>query len=123
MIESSLRQVGSVHSVALKAKDDPGRPYSFQVYLGTDSENVPRSGFSNFTEAGVVVKQRYAGLEPDTVYNVYVVCSNDYPVFPEVLDDREVVSIEVRTEVAPPVRPLTLNSAAGLAILGCLWLF
>jgi histone deacetylase 6 len=102
---------GHFYAVLMSADNDPGKPRSTQIANSLNSLNLPVQSTSLTTIAGVSFNVTFTDLTQLTEYNIYATCGNDYPVFPTLLDDAKVVSINWKTEEKPAPRPLNTNSA------------
>jgi histone deacetylase 6 len=108
-------------AVLMETQADPGTPSSIQIESSLNALNVPVRNVSLATEAGVPFNVSFNGLSPLTEYSIYTTCGNAYPVFPELLDDTKVVSINWITDPKPDPKPLNTDSAswvvAGVVVL------
>ena len=105
VFSAELEKPGYIHSVAIKEDLDPGVPYSSQVALGLDASNLPALHQQAESPATIT----FEDLDSDSHYNVYVVCSNKYPGFPDL--NEEVATINWKTDTRPAPTLLDINSA------------
>jgi len=115
-VQSELLRSGYVYSVVVAKDQNYGVPSSYQIYKGTDSQNKPLLSKSSPANAGVTLSTTFSELNFETEYNLYFTCSNNYPVFPDLLRDSKVVPLNFKTKTTPPPTPLNINSSTYLAV-------
>lgn len=109
IITAQLKEDGKIYATLIPVSKDPGVPYSFQVYSGHNSRNVPVLHQNVTALASKTTTVEFLDLEPSTDYNMYVICANIYPMYPELLDDIGLIKLNRKTGEMPDKRSLNLT--------------
>lgn len=113
---AGLAEDGKILSI-LELSDETSRfPFAFQIYEGTNAKNEPALSIKSKTSGGITVNSTYSSISQNTRYNLHIICVNDYPIFPEVLDNSKMVTIQWTTPKKPAPTPLNINSAVCLIL-------
>ena len=108
-VNAALVEDGSVYAVLTNFDL---QPFAFQVYLGLDATNKPVSSYNSTVLAGNSVNLTFENLLPNTEYIIYLICSNDYPGYPDLLNDANLVKLVWNTLPDPPFPSLQINFSA-----------
>ncbi|CAG9322608.1 unnamed protein product [Blepharisma stoltei] len=120
IINSELTVDGNIYAIAIPRTNDPGIPYSFQVYNGYNLNNRPEIAANVSVSANEHVNLTIGNLTAATNYSLYVICTNNYPVYPDILDDSYLISLNWTTADSPDKRSLNLTvSSASFIIASC----
>jgi len=115
-VQAVMPAAGHFYAVLMKSDGDPGKPRSLQISEYLNALNVPVQGVNFDTKASVSFNVTFSELTQLTEYNIYATCGNNYPVFPDMLDDTKVVSINWKTDQKPSPRPLNTDFAAWMLL-------
>lgn len=116
-IRAALEQDGSIYAVLVK---EDNQPFAYQVYKGLDYQNKPVVNSVAPATAGDDVYIIFNNLLPNTTYNVFLICTNAYPGYPDLLNDANLVKLTWETLPDPVLPALFVNSSFLLSIF---WLF
>ncbi|CAG9324854.1 unnamed protein product [Blepharisma stoltei] len=117
---AALENDGYIYSILELTNTSKKVPYSFQVFNGNNYANKPAMSIKAQATAGVAVNSTYSSLSQYTQYTLNVICTNTYPIFPDVAYDSGVATIIHITPKKPNPTPLNINSAAILPLLAFL---
>ena len=108
-LSAKLEEDGFIYAVALVADSDPGVPYSFQVFHGTDAWNRPTISVNTAAFEYTIANFSFLQLNQNTSYVIYVICGNNNPGFPQLLKDSSIVKIEWTTGLKPQPIPFSID--------------
>lgn len=97
-----LDDYGFAYGVAVPKNTNLGKPKPFQISRRLNNFNMPHRG--NYTEASekfTPFTLYIQGLEPDTVYNLYVTAGSAHPGYPDLMSDSQTQMLEFTTLKAP----------------------
>jgi hypothetical protein len=57
---ASLREEGKIYAIAIKADDDPAKPYSYELTEGIDGANRPTKNLYEHVEANVLANMTFS---------------------------------------------------------------
>jgi hypothetical protein len=110
---ASLRQDGVIQAVISESENSP---FAFQVSLALDYLNRrtlhQRVQVKAFENNYLVFDQ----LSPNTSYFVFLICSNLYPAFPDLMSDANLVKLSCATDEEPQLPSLKIESSVILGI-------
>ena len=108
-VGAALNQGGYLFGIAVPSLNDTGTPLAFQVAAGLDAANR----VANFEFALVQIETdsnlTFTNLVADSDYNIYIVCGNLIPKFPQLSSD--VVLITWKTDMKPAPTLLKISGS------------
>jgi hypothetical protein len=116
-VAAKLELNGTLYAVAVSAAQDLGAASSDQIVAGLDSSNRRSLQIVQPMVADQLTNFTFSSLKSSSDYNLYIVCSNSLPVFPEVSD--EVFTINWKTDSSPAKEAVITDAGvwAGLSWL------
>lgn len=112
-VEVSLVNEGMVYAVLT---ENSTQPYAFQVYLGLDSTNKQLVNNNISASAGEIEFISFTDLLANTTYNVYLICTNEYPGYPDLMNDANLVKLTFTTLQDPVLPSLFISVSQFLCI-------
>jgi hypothetical protein len=106
-----LEEDGYIFAIALLADNDPGTPFAFQVMMGNDKWNRPALRSFTNASAGEIAEVEFTNVQYNTSYNIYVICTNNYPGHLGMMKDSQVGVIGWTTQDHPAPMPFSLDFA------------
>ena len=117
-LAASLVEDGFIFAIAILTSADPGRPFSFQIYTGTDKWNRPALPVGVEAFGKVPVNFTITPVAPNSAYDIYVVCSNNYPGYLQLANDSSIVAITWTTEVKPLPQAFSIEASLVICLIG-----
>ena len=111
-IGASLVEDGMIYAVITTGSS---QPFAFQVYLGLDSTNKPLENLNIAVLSGIEVNLFFGNLLANTTYNAFLICANNYPGYPDLLSDANLVMLTFNTLPNPILPSLQINSSKKLS--------
>ena len=119
-VQASLVEDGEVYAII---SESPAQPYSFQVYLGLDSTNKPIANNNATVSSGDPTNINFVSLNQNTTYYVFFICTNNYPGYPDLLSDQNLVQLTFSTLPEPVLPSLKINNSPCMALSLVILLF
>ena len=120
-LAGALVEAGYLFGIAVPAVNDTGTPLGYQVAAGLDSANREAKKDYKKVELKTVGNLTFSNLQNDVNYNVYVVCGNLVPGFPQVSEN--VTFIRWKTDSAPAADLLQVDFDGWLGLVGWVLIF
>lgn len=112
-VQACLVEDGAVYAVLTESLQEP---YAFQVFFGLDSSNRPTPYDSASLAAGVPGNLTFSDLSPQTNYTLYLICTNNYPGYPDLLSDANLVKLTWNTLPDPALPSLYIDYSQWISI-------
>eukprot|EP01017_Pseudomicrothorax_dubius_P002330 TRINITY_DN10026_c0_g1_i2.p1 TRINITY_DN10026_c0_g1~~TRINITY_DN10026_c0_g1_i2.p1 ORF type:complete len:572 (+),score=94.11 TRINITY_DN10026_c0_g1_i2:553-2268(+) len=114
-LAGQLDNYGWLYAVAIKANETYSMPTSYQIANALNASNVPAPwACVEVTQAYQIFTLNISGLSDGTKYNIFVVGGSAHPGYPDLMDSKRIVTLNVTTLKDETVLFLDLDLATRL---------